>query len=106
MWISRTLNSLKALPDSEQVYMHTLADALLFAAKALEADEGPAHQAEGRVLGPLGAGGAGLAVVVLEDGVVVLRQLQQAGRRPARILRHQSLGGVGGTGSVQSDYRA
>ena len=77
---------LAAQPLEAATHLNTFTDALLLAAQALEADEGPADEAQGGVLWHLLAGGAGLPVVVLEDGVVVVRELQEMGGCPLRVL--------------------
>lgn len=72
-------------------HQNAFTGALLFAAGTFETDEGPADKAEGGVFWHLFASGAGLPVVVLEDDVVVVGQLEEAGRRPLVVLREQSL---------------
>lgn len=74
---------MQILPHTHQ---HTLTDALLFTAVTLQTDERAAHQAQRRVFGGLAAAGAGFPVVVLEDGVVIVWEVQEARGGPLRIL--------------------
>lgn len=77
-------------------HQYTFTNALLFATQALETDEGAANKAECRVFWHLFAGSAGLPVIVLEDDVVVVRELQKARGCPLRILDKHGLQETGG----------
>lgn len=61
---------------SRATHPNAFTDPLLLAAQPFEADEGATNEAECWVLWHLFAGSAGLLVVVLEDGVVVVRQVE------------------------------
>lgn len=69
---------------------NTFTNALLLAAQPFEADKGATDEAERRVLWHFFAGSAGLPVVVLEDGVVVVGELQEVGGCPQRVLDQQT----------------
>ncbi len=63
----------------------------MFAALLLEAEQLRAHEAERRVARHRPAVAAVLLSVRLEDGVVVVRQVQQPRRLPVTVLRQQHL---------------
>lgn len=58
-----------------RAYQHTFTVTLLLAAQAFQAHKRATHQAHSWVFGNLGADTAGFSVVVLKNGVVILRQL-------------------------------
>lgn len=56
-------------------YQYTFTVTLLFAAKSFEAHESTTNKANSRVFRNLGADTTGFPVVVLKNGIVILRQL-------------------------------
>lgn len=74
-----------------KTHQNAFTDSLLLAAHAFETDESAANKAERGVFWHLFAGRAGLSVIVLEDDIVVVRQLQETGRCPLRIVDQQGL---------------
>lgn len=76
-----------------ETHQNTFTDTLLFAANALETDKGATNQTERGVFWHFFAGSAGLPVIVLEDDIVVVGELQEAGRGPLRLLDEQGLQG-------------
>lgn len=86
-------SSMLGLTLRRETHQNAFADALLFAAHAFEADKSAADEAERGVFGHLLAHSAGLSVIVLEDDIVVVGQLEEAGRCPLRILNQQGLKG-------------
>lgn len=55
---------------------HTFTVTLLLAAKSFQAYKSTTNKANGRIFRNLGADTTGFSVIVLENGVIILRQLQ------------------------------
>lgn len=95
----------------ERAYQNAFTGPLLLAARTFETDKGPTDKAEGGVFWHLFASSAGLPVIVLEDDVVVVRQLEETRRHPLVVLHEQGLyreevteGGVSTMGPVTSIF--
>lgn len=99
------------LEKVQRTYQNAFTGPLLLAARTFETDKGPADKAEGGVFWHLFASSAGLPVIVLEDDVVVVRQLEETRRHPLVVLHEQGLyreevteGGVSTMGPVTSIF--
>lgn len=57
-------------------YQYTFTVTLLLAAKSFQAYKSTTNKANGRIFRNLGADTTGFSVIVLENGVIILRQLQ------------------------------